>query len=120
MYILKWFAVTLAKTFVILVVIAFTIFIGLAVSQAGECPSWACPNSTGATTRNIVVPSSTGIGSRIIGDLYTPYPGARTQIRERSSTGIGSRIRAYIEPDGTITDPDTRQEIGTIDGLFND
>ncbi len=71
-----------------------------------------------AVTRNITVPSSTGIGSRIIGDLYTPYPGARTQIRERSSTGIGSRIRGYIEPDGTITDADTRQEIGTIDGLL--
>lgn len=83
-----------------------------------QCPAWACPSS-GSQTRNITVPSSTGIGSRIIGDLYTPYPGARTQIRERSSTGIGSRIRAYIEPDGTITDPNTRQEIGNIDGLFN-
>ena len=106
------------KRFAFVAALAVVLFLGLALSQAGECPPWGCPNSTGAVTRNIVVPSSTGIGSRIIGDLYTPYPGARTQIRERSSTGIGSRIRAYIEPDGRIVDPDTRQEIGRIDGLF--
>ena len=29
-------------------------------------------------------------------------------------------IRAYIERDGTITDPDTRQEIGRIDDFFTD
>ena len=115
MTVIKWFVRTIAKAFVFLVAIALAIFIGLAVTQAGECQGPYC----GAVTRNIVVPSSTGIGSRIIGDLYTPYPGARTQIREHSDTGIGSRIRAYIEPDGTITDPDTRQELGKIDGLFN-
>lgn len=118
MTVIKWFVRTIAKAFVFLVAIALAIFIGLAVTQAGECPSWACPNSTGAVTRNIVVPSDTGIGGRIIGDLYTPYPGARTQVREHSDTGIVNTIRAYIEPDGTITDADTRREIGNIDGLF--
>ena len=118
MAIFKWSVVTVVKGLV-LALIAGVIFLFMSAGAgAGECPSWACPSSTGAVTRNIVVPSSTGIGSRIIGDLYTPYPGARTQIRERSSTGIGSRIRAYIESDGRITDPDTRQEIGRIDRLL--
>ena len=102
------------KTFIVSALIAGVVFLFMSAGAgAGE-------HGYGAVTRNIVVPSSTGVGGRIVGDLYTPYPGARTQIRERSSTGIGSRIRAYIEPDGRITDPDTRQEIGRIDGLFND
>lgn len=115
-----FFVRLILKTFAFVAALVVVLFLGLALSQAepGKCPPWGCPNSTGAVTRNIIVPSSTGIGGRIVGDLYTPYPGARTQIREHSSTGIGSRIRAYIEPDGTITDPDTRQELGRIDGLF--
>ena len=100
------------KTFIVLALIAGVVFLFM---SAGAGAWEHVTPGYGAVTRNIIVPSDTGIGGRIVGDLYTPYPGARTQIREHSSTGIGSRIRAYIEPDGTITDADARREIGRID-----
>lgn len=96
--------VVLVTVFVLIVLLWF----GAAMA---ECPAWACPN-----TRDIVVPSDTGIGGRIVGNLYVPYPGARTQIR--SGNFLDNRIRAYIEPDGTITDPDTRQGLGNVGEPF--
>ncbi len=95
-----------------LAAILLIIFLAIAsLGMAGE--HW-----TGAVTRDITVPSSTGIGGKTWGHLYQPYPGARTQIRENSSTGVGSTLRGYIEPSGRIVDPNTGQEIGGIEGLF--
>lgn len=93
---------------VVLFVAVVLLFFG--VARAG-CADFICPGET----RNIVVPSDTGIGGRVIGNIYNPGPGRRLQIRRGF---MDNRIRAYIDKStGAITNPDTRQEIGRIDGI---
>ena len=72
-----------------------------ATANAAECQFKFCryQQTTGTTTRAIV-----NINRQRLGDLYTPIPGGRTQIRDNSL-----RIKGYILPDGTITDPNRRR-----------
>ncbi len=60
------------------------------------------------------VPTSSYITNthrQIVGDLYTPGPGQRVQVRDKHR-----RIRGYIELDGTITNP-SRQRVGSVEAL---
>lgn len=78
---------------------------------AGECQfkfQNCGARATGPTTRVI-----TNINRQRLGDLYTPVPGERTQIRDNNL-----KILGYIEPSGRITNTN-RQEIGSIKGLFD-
>lgn len=105
------------KTFIVPALIAGVVFLFMSAGAgAGECPAWRC--SGAGDTWTITVPSDTGIGSRTVLEIYNPGPGRRLQIR--SGKFMDNRILGYIEKStGRIVDPDTRQEIGTIDGLFN-
>lgn len=78
-------------------------------TNAAECQFKFCryQQTTGTTTRAIV-----NINRQRLGDLYTPIPGGRTQIRDNSL-----RIKGYILPDGTITDPN-RRRVGNIEDLL--
>ena len=82
----------------------FTILaVTLATPAQSACLMSYCKDK--APTRSYI----TNTHRQKFGDLYTPGPGRRTQIRDTSR-----RILGYVELDGSITNP-SRQKVGSVE-----
>jgi hypothetical protein len=87
-----------------LILAAFAVAIMATPASAG-CVLSHC--KADASTRNYITNNS----RQVVGDLYNPGHGRRTQIRNNSRQILG-----YVERDGTITNP-SRQKIGSVESL---
>ena len=107
MKIIKWVFKTLTVLAVLFVVLVLFIGFGMAGNHLkGAGDTW-----------DVIVPSDTGIGGTTVFEIFDPGPGRRLQIRNPEF--MNNEILGYIEKDGRITDPNTRQTKGRIDNLFN-
>lgn len=85
----------------------------LVLLMLSSCPTPAPAACTASYCQNNEAPMRTHITNthrQIVGDLYTPVPGQRTQIRDKHR-----RVLGYIETNGTITNTH-RQKIGETNG----
>ncbi len=95
------------KALVVLGALAFGLA-EIAPANAAECKWKFCRDRVEAPTTRII----TNTNRQRIGDLYSPGPGRRLQIRDNDL-----KILGYIEPSGRITNPH-RQKVGSIEELI--